>query len=659
MRFSHLAILQVLASSGAFLSPHIKNANANARQRAQAALYMTGDFAYQPTSSDVEEKALEQKIKLTPAELVETITFERKSTREDENCDAFFTSLLTSDDDASNNLGPVKQHAWDMLHRQVDPVIEFERSYEDEEFTPYHTQPLPGTTMQVPKGFQTYGLPIVRPKYEAWRYFNVREWMNSRYETVDDSESDRNDDDSVMNMEQIQSLLEQRGAWLNDDQCHARLIYVDGAIAPELSKSSEYASDVNDISEEESDAMMIKCLQRLPDGFTEDMAYDEIGASDHKVGKGDRNLKYAQLSGPDQNVGNPVTPFAMNSQSGNAAFCALNSVKAQSVAHVNVPDGKVIEDPIVIVHVASNDVSKRQSYPRTLIRMGAGSEAPVQQFTVDLSGDNNSKKNDSVSKFQNSYTQVYLQKGSKLDHNVMEDSLELFEGWVDKDDDARAQEAERVGLDSTSLSHIDAHVASKACYSPTLFHYSSNGRCRTILQVSLLERAAECGISSINLSGGLTTSQQDFKVHHVECETVSKQNQKTLCGGRSVATFRGAIRVEQEGQQADAEQLAKNILVSDRARVWAIPSLEIIADDVTCTHGATVSDLSEEELFYLRSRGLNRQLARNLLMSGFVDEICQNVNGANAGAVRRTIRTYLERLVPKGDREVKGEFQSS
>jgi len=611
---------------------------------------MTGDFAYQPTNADMEQKALEEKLKLTPEELIESITFERKSKKDDEKCDDFFTSLLTSDTASNNNLGPVKQHAWDMLHRTVDPVIELERSFEDEEYTPYQTQPLPGETMLVPSGFQTYGLPIVRPRYEAWRYFNVREWMNARYENnMDVAES------SKVNMEEIQSTLEARGAWLSDEACHARLIYVDGTFVPQLSKSSEY---VNDLTGDSFSDDEIKSLSRLPDGFTDDLAYDEIGASEYKEGKGDRNLKYSQLSGPNQNVGNPVTPFAMNSQSGNAAFCALNSVKAQSVASVSVPESAVVEAPILIVHVASADASKRQSYPRTLIRMGKESEAPVQQFTVDLSGGNADETSKIASKFCNGYTQVYLQKGAKLDHNIMEDSLELFEGWVDQDDEANAREGERTGLDSTQLSHIDAHVASEACYSPTLFHYSSNGHCRTILQVSLLERVAECDLSSINLSGGLTHSQQDFKVHHIEHETVSKQNQKTMCGGRSIATFRGAIRVEQEAQQTDAEQLAKNILVSDRARVWAIPSLEIIADDVTCTHGATVSDLSEEELFYLRSRGLDRQLARNLLMFAFVDEICQKVNGPNGDTVKRTIRTYLERLVPKGDRAVKGDFQS-
>ena len=95
-----------------------------------------------------------------------------------------------------------------------------------------------------------------------------------------------------------------------------------------------------------------------------------------------------------------------------------------------------------------------------------------------------------------------------------------------------------------------------------------------------------------------------------------------------------------------------------------MPSLEIIADDVKCTHGATVSDLSEEELFYLRSRGLDRALSRNLLMYAFANDISNCVDPAMLTAVdsdkglQKRLIQRLENVVPQGDRAVKGEFQS-
>ena len=262
--------------------------------------------------------------------------------------------------------------------------------------------------------------------------------------------------------------------------------------------------------------------------------------------------------------------------------------------------------------------------------------------------------------------------------------IERFESYIDTDEEARERERSRVGkslllisiictyfcalfttnlswnegLSSSALSHIESHVAANAVYSPTLIHYSSIGNSRTIMQISLLEHAAECDLTSINLTGGFVRSQQDFKVHHIDYETISKQNQRTMSGGRSTSVFRGAIRVEREAQQTDAQQIAKAIMVSDKARTWAVPSLEIVADDVSCTHGATVSDLSDEELFYLRSRGMERQKARNLLMGAFVNDVCRKVNGPNQAKVRAVVQTYLENIVPQGDRKVKGDFQS-
>ena len=105
--------------------------------------------------------------------------------------------------------------------------------------------------------------------------------------------------------------------------------------------------------------------------------------------------------------------------------------------------------------------------------------------------------------------------------------------------------------------------------------------------------------------------------------------------------------------------------MSDRARVWALPSLEIIADDVMCTHGATVSDLAEEELFYLRARGVDLTTARNILMYGFVDEISSKIDATVQGdqddpnGLRNRVITRLENMVPQGDKVLLGdEFQS-
>jgi FeS assembly protein SufD len=99
------------------------------------------------------------------------------------------------------------------------------------------------------------------------------------------------------------------------------------------------------------------------------------------------------------------------------------------------------------------------------------------------------------------------------------------------------------------------------------------------------------------------------------------QLQKAVVDDAGRSVFHGAVQVPQAAQRTNASQLSRNLLLSDRARVDAIPQLEIVADDVRCTHGATVTRLQQEELFYLRSRGLGADQAARLLLAGFCDEI--------------------------------------
>ena len=106
------------------------------------------------------------------------------------------------------------------------------------------------------------------------------------------------------------------------------------------------------------------------------------------------------------------------------------------------------------------------------------------------------------------------------------------------------------------------------------------------------------------------------------------QLHKCLAGGRSHAIFNGAIQVPREAQRTDAAQLSRNLLVSDRARIDTKPELEIVADDVRCAHGATVSQLQDDELFYLQSRGIAAADAAALLLRGYCQEVVDQLPAA-------------------------------
>ena len=122
------------------------------------------------------------------------------------------------------------------------------------------------------------------------------------------------------------------------------------------------------------------------------------------------------------------------------------------------------------------------------------------------------------------------------------------------------------------------------------------------------------------------------------------QLQKCLAGGRSHAIFNGAISVPRDAQRTNAAQLSRNLLLSDRARVDTKPELEIVADDVRCAHGATVSQLQDDELFYLQSRGIAAADAAALLLRGACQEVIEQLPGA--AQAWRPLERVMESLAP-------------
>ena len=123
----------------------------------------------------------------------------------------------------------------------------------------------------------------------------------------------------------------------------------------------------------------------------------------------------------------------------------------------------------------------------------------------------------------------------------------------------------------------------------------------------------------------LTDQDQQFATHSAIRfegeEGTLDQLQKAVAAGRSHCIFNGAVQVPRAAQRTDAAQLSRNLLLSDRARIDTKPELEIVADDVRCAHGATVTQLQEDELFYLRSRGIAADTAATLLLRGYCQEV--------------------------------------
>jgi len=271
-----------------------------------------------------------------------------------------------------------------------------------------------------------------------------------------------------------------------------------------------------------------------------------------------------------------------------------------------------------------------------------------------------------VPKLVNSCTQVYVGSNTNVTHSYLEETGGVATGGVEAGVESRKIESRRKETRNTHFETIEAHITGEdGRYEGTAIAVGGNGRSRVSISASLLAEGAHGGINGFSLAGGNQCADIRTFIHHVAESTTSNQAQRNMIGGRATVSFRGRIRVEQNAQKTLTDQLTRNILLSDRSKVWNIPSLEIIADDVMCTHGATISDLSEEELYYLRSRGISKMLSRNLLMYAFVDEVTKEVVGIYQGekmapnSLKNRVIRRLQNLVPRGDRAYKGEYQSA
>jgi len=588
----------------------------------------------------------------------------------DEQCDRWFGDLL-GDEKEQGVLGSLADDAREILTSSVPLINEEQLPTDHEEWTPYVATKLPWTPLTPAFGLEEFGLPIPRRNAETWRHFDVSGMVTQDYSGSCDNEGEilKLSDEEVIS---YKGQLEKGGSWIPDDACLGRLVYINGRFVPQLSIENDVAENIGKIDETVSEEVK-SYLSRLTDGFTDELAVPVPTGQDTYC------TSHKKLGGADHALGEPYSQFAVNTQQGTACFAALNTRRTGGVAYVRVPDGygEELEErkPILILNAVTNnggsssDCDGSSFHPRALIVAGKSSQLSIVQSCVDLDDET-----DHIPKLYNGYTQIFVKEGANMTHSFLEESGGMVTPGVEKNDNAfgedepvaRFVEAERPALKDTHLECVDVQcIGDDSSYEGIVMSVGGSGRIRIAHSVSLLKPRAYAKVYGFFLSGGAQRHDCKTNIHHAGQGTTSDQIQKNMIGGRATGAFRGRIRVEQSAQQTDSKQISRTILLSDKSRAWSVPSLEIIADDVQCTHGSTVSDLSEEELFYLRSRGLDTSLARNLLMYAFAADVCNSVDPAMLTSVdsdeglQKRLIDRLNNVVPQGERAVKGEFQSS
>jgi Fe-S cluster assembly protein SufD len=161
---------------------------------------------------------------------------------------------------------------------------------------------------------------------------------------------------------------------------------------------------------------------------------------------------------------------------------------------------------------------------------------------------------------------------------------------------------------------------------------------RNNIRTRLAGEGLECILNGLYITRDEQLADHHMIVEHVEAHCASHEYFNGILDDKSRGVFHGRIFVHQLAQKTDAKQTNKNLLLSDDATVNTKPQLEIYADDVKCTHGATVGQLDEEAIYYLRSRGLGLETARRMLIHAFAGEIIERVRS-------EPVREELDRII--------------
>lgn len=155
---------------------------------------------------------------------------------------------------------------------------------------------------------------------------------------------------------------------------------------------------------------------------------------------------------------------------------------------------------------------------------------------------------------------------------------------------------------------------------------SLDGSVRNHLDIALAGGRASCDLSGLSLASGIQRMDYDIRMTHLVPDCQSNQLFKTLVADQAVTHFDGLVKVVPDAQRTEAYQANHNLLLSEQAHAFTRPQLEIYADDVKCSHGATIGRLNADELFYMRSRGIRAEEARLLQQLAFAGEIVDRIS---------------------------------
>ena len=288
------------------------------------------------------------------------------------------------------------------------------------------------------------------------------------------------------------------------------------------------------------------------------------------------------------------------------SFSALNTAFAEDGGYVHVRRGVVLAEPVYLLFISTAGDKPLMSHPRNLLVIENEAQATIVEDYVSIG--------ETVA-FSNTATELIAGESAVVSHYMVE-------------------REHRQAFNISTLRIQQARSANVSSHSVLL----GGGLVRNNVHPVLAGEGGECLINGLFIGNGRQHLDNYMLVEHASPHGASRQFYNGILDDHAHGVFHGRIIVHKDAQKTDAKQTNRNLLLSDDSRIDTKPQLEIYADDVKCTHGATIGQMEENALFYLRSRGIDEISARKLLLLAFANECLDRMAAGVA-------RDHVEKLI--------------
>lgn len=291
----------------------------------------------------------------------------------------------------------------------------------------------------------------------------------------------------------------------------------------------------------------------------------------------------------------------------NQIFTALSTAFTKDGAFIYVPDGKIVENAIHVIFLTTSD-QKIFTQPRNLFVAGKNSQVTIIEHYVS---------DDESIYFTNSVTEIVADENAIVDHiKLQEESSKSFH-------------IARMEVDQERSSNFSSHMISTGA---ELSRNDFNARFN--------DEGSECMLNGLFMIKDNQLFDAHTMIDHAKPHCQSHEHYKGILQDKSKGVFNGKVMVRQDAQKTNAFQENNTILLSDDAVMNTKPQLEIFADDVKCSHGATIGKLNQEAMFYLKSRGIGDEAATAILIHAFASDVITSIKIP-------ALRNYMEKIITK------------